>query len=303
MAFVAGIGKTNVDLIFNGVPRLPGEGEEVYASDFSIALGGGIPATLLNLARLGVPVNLATALGEDLFSVFAGQAFAAAGVKPVNLYKPGLFPVNVTAAAITKNDRTFLSYGPEEVPEPWQKEQFYAMAKGAKVVLMQKGYLDVYRQLKAEGAVLVFDTGWDDAMTLDGYRPYLELADYYTPNVREALKITGAPTPEKAAQCLAGLFPRVVVKLDKDGCLGVENGETFLVPNIPAFESVDATGAGDAFLAGFVYGLFHERTFKECILYGNLTGGKCITDVGCLTAFLTEPALLQMAKTYSRLLP
>lgn len=182
MSFIAGIGKTNMDLIFQGMPRIPAEGEEIYASDFSIQLGGGIPATLINISRLGVPVKLATALGDDMFSRFAADEFYKNGVKPDNFYTPGTFPVNVTAVAITPEERTFFSYGPSPAETKEEKERFYQMAHGAKVVLMQKGYLDVYRQLKSEGTILVFDTGWDDSMTLESYRPYLELADYYTPD-------------------------------------------------------------------------------------------------------------------------
>lgn len=296
MSFIAGVGKTNIDLIFQGMPRIPDEGEEIYASDFSIQLGGGIPATLINLARLGIPVKLATQLGDDMFSSFAKDAFFESGVVPLNMHVPGHFPVNVTSVAITEQDRTFFSYGEEDSVTAHEQDQFYQMAKDAKVVLMQKGYLDAYRKLKADGTILVFDTGWDDGMTLESYRPYLELADYYTPNQREALKITGAATPEDAAQKLGAFFDRVIVKLDKAGCLGVEHGKQFTIDHISAYSPVDSTGAGDAFLAGFVYGLYYDKPFKECILYGNLTGGKCITGVGCLTEFLTEPELLRLAQ-------
>lgn len=302
MSFIAGFGKTNIDLFYQDMPRVPGEGEEVYAPGFSIQLGGGVPATLIHLARLGVPVKLATAWGEDMFSAFAVQEFSHNGITPLNLYTPGSFPVNVTSVAITERDRTFFSYGPEQALTGQQQSQLYQMARGAGVVLMQKGSLEVYRRLKAEGAVMVFDTGWDDSMTLESYRPYLELADYYMPNVREALKITGANTPEEAAMVLNQLFHHVIVKLDKAGCLGMENGTVFKVDHIDAFRHVDSTGAGDAFLAGFLYGLYHHKSFKECILYGNLTGGKCITGVGCLTNHLTEPELLRLAAEYQFLI-
>ncbi len=47
---------------------------------------------------------------------------------------------------------------------------------------------------------------------------------------------------------------------------------------------MDTTGAGDAFLAGFCYGLYHGKS-AESILYGNLTGATSVTQVGCLTNF------------------
>ena len=54
MAFIAGAGATNVDLLYQGFDRLAGVGEELYCKDFSLQLGGGLPATLINLGRLGI---------------------------------------------------------------------------------------------------------------------------------------------------------------------------------------------------------------------------------------------------------
>ena len=148
------------------------------------------------------------------------------------------------------------------------------------------------------GAVLVFDTGWLDDLSIENYREYIELADYYTPNQKEALKITGADTPARAAEILSDYFENVIVKLDKDGCLIRENGREHVIPNIPEFAHQDSTGAGDAFLAGLLYGLYHDSSFRESVLFGNITGGKCVTAVGCLTAYCTEPELLTLAKKY-----
>ena len=130
----------------------------------------------------------------------------------------------------------------------------------------------------------------------------LELADYYTPNQKEAMKLTGTRTPEAAAQVLEGFFDRVVVKLDAAGCLIREHGVQSIIPAIPGYLHRDSTGAGDAFLAGFLYGLYHGYPLAECALFGNITGGKCVTAVGCLTAFCTETELLETAARCRHLL-
>ena len=58
-------------------------------------------------------------------------------------------------------------------------------------------------------------------------------------------------------------FDKVVVKVDKDGCIGIDGDKEFFVPSIDEFKNVDSTGAGDAFLAGFVYGLFYDKPLDE----------------------------------------
>lgn len=300
MAFCAGAGSTNVDLLYKGFERLPKLGEELYCDEFSLQLGGGLPATLINLGRLGVSARIATELGNDMFSEFAKSKFQENGVEPANLYDGDKIPLNITSAIILPADRTFFTYGKGSIdPSDEAKEAFYRMAAGAKVVLMHPGgFLPVYRRLKAEGTKLVLDTGWDEELSFSKYGEYLELADYYTPNRKEAMQITGTTSPEAAAERLRVYFDNVVVKVDKDGCIGMDGGEMFFVPSIDEFQNVDSTGAGDAFLAGFVYGLMHDCPLKQCIAYGNITGGKAVTAVGALSAYVTEPELQAYYEKY-----
>mgnify|MGYP002623874391 CR=1 FL=1 len=288
---------TNIDLLYTGLERLPDVGEELYSEDFSLQLGGGLPGMLIHLSRLGVPVKLATALGDDLFSAFAREEYRKNGINPENFDNGSGFPVNVTSAMVLPHDRSFVTYGNGMMEaDDDAKERFYTMAHGAKITLMQPdGYLEVYRKLHDEGTLLLLDTSWDDELSIEKYREYLTVADYYTPNRKEALRLTGAATVDDAAEQLQAFFEKPVIKLDKDGCLGIENGKKTVVPPLDV-TAVDTTGAGDAFLAGFAYGLFEGEPFERCLLYGNITGGSCVTKVGALSAVITKEELHRIAK-------
>lgn len=295
MAFIAGAGSTNVDLLYQGFDRLAGVGEELYCKDFSLQLGGGLPATLINLGRLGIETKIATELGNDIFSNFAKEKFIENGVIPTNLYEGEKIPLNITSAIILPKDRTFYSYGKGTIdPDKKAMETFYTIATGSKICMMQLGgFLPVYKKLKEEGTILVLDTGWDDEMSFEKYDEYLSVADYYTPNRKEALRITGTDNEKDAAYALKKYFDRVVVKVDADGCIGIDGDDYFFCPSIEEFKNVDSTGAGDAFLAGFMYGLFYDYPLKDCIEYGNITGGKAVTAVGALSGYVTEKELLE----------
>lgn len=295
MAFIAGAGSTNVDLLYQGFDRLAGVGEELYCKDFSLQLGGGLPATLINLGRLGIETKIATELGNDIFSNFAIEKFIENGVTPTNLYEGEKIPLNITSAIILPKDRTFYSYGKGTIePDEKAMETFYNIATGSKICMMQLGgFLPVYKKLKEEGTILVLDTGWDDEMSFEKYDEYLSVADYYTPNRKEALRITGTDNEKDAAYALKKYFDKVVVKVDADGCIGIDGDDYFFCPSIEEFKNVDSTGAGDAFLAGFMYGLFYDYPLKDCIEYGNITGGKAVTAVGALSGYVTEKELLE----------
>lgn len=296
MAFIAGAGATNIDLLYENMPKIPDVGEEVYTNSFSLQLGGGLPATLINLGRLGIDARIATELGNDMFSVFAKEQFEKNNVSPTNLYSGNDIPLNITSAIILKNDRSFITYGKGTIdPDDKAKEEFYSIAKGAKICLMAPGgFLEVYKKLKSEGTVMVLDTGWDDDLTFEKYSELLSIADYYTPNQKEALKITGCNNAKDAAYALKKYFDKVVVKVDKDGCIGIDGDEYFFCPSLEQYKNVDSTGAGDAFLAGFTYGLFNDYRLKDCIEFGNITGGKAVTAVGALSAYVNEKELLEI---------
>lgn len=296
MAFISGAGATNVDLLFQGFDRLADVGEELYCKDFSLQLGGGLPATLINLGRLGIETKIATELGNDIFSNFAKEKFIENNVLPLNLYSGNDIPLNITSAIILPKDRTFYSYGKGNIDADDEAlEAFYNLASGSKICMMQLGgFLPVYKKLKAEGTILVLDTGWDDEMSFDKYDEYLSVADYYTPNRKEAMRITGEDTPENAARALTKYFDKAVVKVDADGCIGIDEGKEFFVPSVDMFKNVDSTGAGDAFLAGFMYGLFYDYPLKDCIEFGNITGGKAVTQVGALSGYVNEDELKEI---------
>ena len=296
MAFIAGAGATNIDLLDENMPIIPDVGEEVYTNSFSLQLGGGLPATLINLGRLGIDARIATELGNDMFSVFAKEQFEKNNVSPTNLYSGNDIPLNITSAIILKNDRSFITYGKGTIdPDDKAKEEFYSIAKGAKICLMAPGgFLEVYKKLKSEGTIMVLDMGWDDDLTFEKYSELLSIADYYTPNQKEALKITGCNNAKDAAYALKKYFDKVVVKVDKDGCIGIDGDEYFFCPSLEQYKNVDSTGAGDAFLAGFTYGLFHDYRLKDCIEFGNITGGKAVTAVGALSAYVNEKELLEI---------
>lgn len=296
MAFIAGAGATNIDLLYENMPKIPDMGEEVYTNSFSLQLGGGLPATLINLGRLGIDARIATELGNDMFSVFAKEQFEKNNVSPTNLYSGNDIPLNITSAIILKNDRSFITYGKGTIdPDDKAKEEFYSIAKGAKICLMAPGgFLEVYKKLKSEGTIMVLDMGWDDDLTFEKYSELLSIADYYTPNQKEALKITGCNNAKDAAYALKKYFDKVVVKVDKDGCIGIDGDEYFFCPSLEQYKNVDSTGAGDAFLAGFTYGLFNDYRLKDCIEFGNITGGKAVTAVGALSAYVNEKELLEI---------
>jgi sugar/nucleoside kinase (ribokinase family) len=89
-----------------------------------------------------------------------------------------------------------------------------------------------------------------------GAEPFFELtgnAVLLFVNVAQAKVLTGREEPEAAARVLTAWYPQVVIKLGAEGALFFANGRPPVrVPAPPVERVIDGTGAGDAFVAGFL---------------------------------------------------
>ena len=293
--FVIGIGRTNIDLIYSGLDRLPNLGEEVYSRGFQVHLGGGAPGESVILSKLGVPSKIITWLGNGPFAETARTEFAIGSPSVIDLYHGTGDPMIISSALLCGGDRTFVSYCEEIDITPGDMARIWEEHRGAKVVLLSPQFSEIYQDLDLSGAVRIFDTGWEEDLSLDNpkFREMIELADYYLPNRREAMKITGTSTVEEASEVLSRFFPHVIIKLDKEGCLIRDEKGQRIIPPLRDSHFVDATGAGDAFLSGFTYGIYHGYGVDDCVRFGNITGGTCVQAYGCLTKTLTEDELFK----------
>lgn len=71
----------------------------------------------------------------------------------------------------------------------------------------------------------------------------------------------------------------VTVKLGNKGCYVTDGEERHLIEPYKV-KVVDTTGAGDAFCAGFLYGLMKNKDLDECGRLGNFVASRCITKTG-----------------------
>ena len=135
-------------------------------------------------------------------------------------------------------------------------------------------------------------------LTLDDISDALPLIDYITPNEDEARYYTGQDAPEAMADVFLSYGVRnVVIKLGARGCF-FKNAERSL--SLPAFaiEAVDATGAGDNFIAGFASELLRGREVRDALLFADACGAICTTAVGAGTALRSREQVLDFLRCH-----
>ncbi|KAJ0086284.1 hypothetical protein Patl1_09170 [Pistacia atlantica] len=86
--------------------------------------------------------------------------------------------------------------------------------------------------------------------------------------------------PEAALEFLAKNCQWAVVTLGSNGCIAKHGKEVVRVPAIGEAKATDATGAGDLFASGFLYGLVKGLSLEECCKVGSCSGGSVIRSLG-----------------------
>lgn len=96
----------------------------------------------------------------------------------------------------------------------------------------------------------------------------------------EARALTGRSQPEDAARSLAEQAGIAVVKVGSRGVLVAAGGGVHAIPAVQVEEAVDATGAGDAFAAGFLTARVRGADPAEAARAGVERAARSVTSEG-----------------------
>jgi len=130
------------------------------------------------------------------------------------------------------------------------------------------------------GATLSVDPSWDDVLLFDAdARRLLRSADLLLPNEDEARALTDGAEGEEAAARLAAQGPLVALKRGSRGVVLIGSEGRLSEPS-PAARVIDATGAGDAFNAGFIAGRLRGLSLREAARLGVRCGAQAVEIAG-----------------------
>lgn len=290
------------DLVFVGLERLPGPGEEVKTDTFHATIGGGAVITALGAARLGVPTSIMSALSAD-----AVTRLRRAGVRVTNLRRAGEAPA-VTAALSTTSDRAFVTYtGANARLEPRLLAALGSTtATHVHLALCPENltaWPRLVKRLRRTGVTVSWDFGWHPPLARHpGLGALMAALDLVFFNELEALLYTGTLSLDDAYPLLRTSRSNVVVKLGDQGSRWLRADGDVLMP-APSVDAVDTTGAGDAFNAGFLSAWLRDASPATCLATGNSVGAASTRTAGGIDGLPTSrdlPALLRPRRVATR---
>jgi sugar/nucleoside kinase (ribokinase family) len=281
------VGDANPDLLLTGdvVPRF---GQAEQDVDAAVALGGSGGICAAALARLGVDVGIAAAVGDDDLGALVTARLRAAGVGTEAL-QVSARPTGLSVHLLRGEDRAILTSAGAIADLDVGAACAAIGAGGVRHVHLSALYLvtpllgdggaRVVAAARAAGATVSVDTNYDPSGAFAA-PAWLRDVDVLLPNATEALALSGADEAGAAARALAGEGATVVVKLGAEGALAVHGEELVRLGAPPAPAVVDTVGAGDAFDAGFLRGWLDGRPLAEAVALGCAAGTLSVRDRG-----------------------
>lgn len=252
----------------------------------SLASGGSAANTMHGLAKLGVPAGFIGSIGKDSTGDIFEQDMGQAGVKSFLLRRD--LPTGTAVAMITPDsERTFATHL-GAATEMNNGDLNPGLFEGYDYLYLE-GYLitnidlvrGVCRMAKGAGLKVIIDLSSFNVVEafLSQFREIVgQYVDIIFANEEEARAFTGFD-PEDALSALSKLCEIAVVKTGSSGSM-IKRGEEIVKVDAIRAVSIDTTGAGDLYAAGFIYGLAGDEPIENCALYGSLLAGNVIEILG-----------------------
>jgi len=286
------LGIAVADLIGGPVHQLPGRGRLELVDRMGLFTGGCAVNTATALARFGLPVAVIGKVGDDRLGDFLVNALADQNVETKAIRQDADAGTSATMVMVDPDgERRFVHYiganaclTADDVELSMIDRAALLHIGGCFVMpgLDGEPTVSILRYAREVNVTTFLDTAWDaQDRWLGLIAPYLPLIDYMVPSLSEARAITGHEEPADIAYSLIEMgVGTVAIKMGVDGCLVM--GADGQPHQFPAYEVnvVDATGAGDAFAAGFIAGVYLDWPLEQTAALANAAGALCVTAMG-----------------------
>ena len=307
---VVGIGNAVVDVISHADDAFLGDmniekgimqlierdrAEELYGEmkDRLQTPGGSVANSIAGIGALGLPTAFIGRVNDDALGKFYAQSMIDGGTDFVNApVTGGDLPTSRSMIFVSPDgERSMNTYlgistdlGPADVPN--------AVASAARIIFLEgylfdkdqgkQAFLEASRLTRAAGGkagIAISDPFCVDRHRADFLRMIADELDFVIGNEAEIRSLFETDDLEDALAKTSAMCGTVVCTRSGDGVTLIRDGERVDVP-VTKITPVDATGAGDQFAAGFLYGMATGRDLETCGKMGNICAAEVISHVG-----------------------
>lgn len=294
MVDVVCLGILIADVFASPMDSLPAAGELGLIDRYVLGAGGCASNTAAALRRLGRSASVLGKVGEDFFGELVLHDLNRLGVNTSWVKRSRGAPTSCTFILnIRGEDRRYIHcFGANA--EFSSADIDREALQGARALYVG-GYFalpaflpahlgELFREAKERGLMTALDVviPSGSAASLQDLRPALPYTDVFLPNQDEARALTGRSDPFEQAEILTRDNPEgtIVITQGKAGALA-RRGQQILRAGIYKVDSIDESGGGDAFSAGFLVGMLENWSLEDSLRFASAVGASCTRALGC----------------------
>jgi len=280
------VGSANIDQI-SYVDTIPSDGETVFGDSYQMGFGGKGANQAVMAGLLGADVYMIACLGTDVYNKmtvdnlnnnnvntdFIQTVNGSSGVAPIWVDKTGqnriivipgannLIDADIAIDSLSSIGPLDVVVGQFEIPLEVNEKVFeYARNNGVQTVLNPAPAGDVSEKL-------LNNTSW------------------FIPNEVEFEEMLGEPFNENALlKHSKDAKPEIIVTLGEKGCAEVSDGKVY-IHQAKKVTAIDTTGAGDAFVGSFSYGLASKMSKQDSIQLALEKATNSVTKKGTQSSY------------------
>lgn len=288
---VVGFGALNLDKLYR-VNKIAKEDDEAYIKDLSLSCGGSAANTIIGLSRLGLDAGFIGIVSNDqggqlLLGNLKNEGVNTDGVLLVDAGRSG----SVIGMVDDHGQRALYvdpgvndSIKPEEVNELVDRGYLSGVKVlhitsfvGASIKAQETLLEDLPSQIRVS-----FDPGRiyaERGMQDKAIKNILEKTNMLLLNDEEIRLLTDRKRTKSLDERVKALLELgieiIVVKQGDKGCYVTDGQESHFLEAFPV-KCRDTTGAGDAFNAGFIYGILKNQPLYNSCSIGNYLAACCV---------------------------
>lgn len=296
--YVLVIGGSNIDI--QGIPYHPLIPRDSNIGQVNVSFGGVGRNIAENCARLGIPTRLLSVVGQDMY----GQNMLA-HAKTIGLQMQDSC---IVANAQTSTYLSILDHHHDLSVAINAMDIMNALTP--QYILSKKHVIEHARlivldtNLSEEVLETIFACVKNVPVFVDTVsitkavkiKPYLSKIHTLKPNRAELYACVDQPETMPLASCATKLVtPRAFISLGEHGVM-VKDRDTLKHFSSPPVTMVNATGAGDAFMAGLVYAFLHDLDLKTTAHLAMSAARIAILSESTISSSMSEENLLHLTK-------
>lgn len=273
-------------------------GEKIVVDEVHHDIGGSACNVAVGMSRLGYKTAILGALGDDLAGEKVAARLIQENISQNYLKKYQKQETSFSTIITYKGERTILvyhglkDYSKLNLPKNVKSKWLYISPLGNNYENIYKKTVNLASEKNINIAInpgIIQIKGQNSS-----FKSLLRVTNILFVNKEEALEMIKAPgnlSEKELLTKVVNLGPKIVVITNGKHGAYASDGHIYYGIKSLNIESIDSTGAGDAFSAGFLAAHLQKLEIDDCLKWGIINSVSVIEKIGAQTGLLSKATL------------